>query len=210
MFGREFVLQCCRKSFRKNRCSLLLFFLWLCFWMSLVALLYSYFSINEILSLLLIKKKEWLPQKGFSGLKIYQGITTGSHKTGLWSSTIPPQIFHIPSSTNSSKALKLTNNHKKNPQSAPLDLFYISSHLLIGSCSKCYVCQTLRFAHSICPKSMKVKPWKKPTLILILTNPYWLLYCVINDYVLILQNAGNEWRNTSTIQCLLGRLLKII
>ena len=78
MFGREFVLQCWRNSFRKKRCSLLLFFLWLCFWMSLVALLYSYFSINEILSLLLIKKKEWLPQKGFSGLKIYQarlGVT---------------------------------------------------------------------------------------------------------------------------------------
>ena len=99
------------------------------------------------------------------------------------STNFPHPIF-------SSKALKLTNNHKKHPQSAPLDLFYISSHLLIGSCSKCYVCQTLRFAHSICPKSMKVKPWKKPALILILTNPYWLLYCVINDYVLILQNAG--------------------
>ena len=28
-------------------------------------------------------KQEWLPQKGFNGHKIYQGITTGTHKTGL-------------------------------------------------------------------------------------------------------------------------------
>jgi len=86
-------------------------------------------SLNEV-SVHETTKQEWLPQKGFNGHKIYQGITTGTHKTGLWSSTIPPQIFYIPSSTNS-KALKLTNNHEKNPQSAPLDLSHLLTYSLV-------------------------------------------------------------------------------
>ena len=58
MFGREFVLQCWRKSFRKMRCSLLWFFFGCvpeCLWLlccTLISLLMKF------LSLLLIKKKK--------------------------------------------------------------------------------------------------------------------------------------------------------
>lgn len=86
-------------------------------------------------------KQEWLPQKSFNGHKIYQGIKTGTHKTGLRSSTIPPQIFHILSSTNS-KALKLTNNQKKkkNPHSAPLNLSYLLTRSLFLSQNAVSMC----------------------------------------------------------------------
>ena len=53
MFGREFVLQCWRKSFRKKRCNCC------CFsgCVSLFALLYSTFFVNEILSFIANQKK---------------------------------------------------------------------------------------------------------------------------------------------------------
>ena len=53
MFGREFVLQCWRKSFRKKKCNGCCFFGCVC----LLALLYSTFFVNEILSFIANQKK---------------------------------------------------------------------------------------------------------------------------------------------------------
>ena len=54
MFRREFVLQCWRKSFRKKKCNCCCFSGCVC----LLALLYSSFFVNEILSCIANKKKK--------------------------------------------------------------------------------------------------------------------------------------------------------
>lgn len=94
---------------------------------------------------------------------------------------------HLPQTR---KLLSLQTTIKKNPQSAPLDLSYLLTYsLVLAQSAMCVKPADLltRYVPSLWKLS---HAWKKPTLILIFTNPYWLLYCVINDYVLILQNAG--------------------
>ena len=82
-------------------------------------------------------KQEWLPQKGFSGLKIYQGITTGTHKTGLWSSTIPPQIFHIPSSHQKLLSLQTTIKKTTKVHHSTCSIYLLTYSLVLAQNAMC-------------------------------------------------------------------------